>query len=102
MTAQAGQAWFFNAMTFSQFKTWNCKRFENICLKNEGFRIFEIAVLRNPSNNVTKTDPGRLHKLDKLDYSMPWHLVNSKLENAKDLKPLPSKIKILAFQKLQT
>ena len=93
MTPQAGQAWFFNVMTFRQIKTWNCKRFETICFKNEYFTILKITILINPSFNLTKSDPWWLHKLDKLDFSMSCHSDTWKLETKKDLKPLARGIK---------
>ena len=63
MTAQAG-------LTRLIFKQTSNLTLQKICLTNEGFSISGIAVLRNPSNDVTLTDPGRLHKLDKLDFLM--------------------------------
>ena len=40
----------------------------------------------------------RVHKLNKLDFSMSCHSDKLKLDIAKDLKPLASKMKVLVFQ----
>ena len=40
----------------------------------------------SPDKTYLRTDPGQLHKLDKLDFSMSWHSDKLKLKIAKDLK----------------
>ena len=62
------------------------------------FSISEILQI----SNVTSSYPGRLHKLDKLDFSMSCHSHKLKLEIAKHLKTSTLKMMILAFLYLQS